>query len=155
MPTKYFEAASANRLIAGKFSFDIYDIIGGTPFGIYATSVEADQAVLIERGPALGVEEITEARYAELKKKAEMRQDSPKSSYLRQQPPQVAITGAGAVVVEEKESSLADEPAAVKPVEATSVDEVILLESTKPEPLVEIPIAVAKKVRKTKVSLLP
>lgn len=155
MPTKYFEAASANRLIAGKFSFDIYDIIGGTPFGIFATDVEADQAVLIERGPSLGVEEIDKARYDELKKKAEMRQDSPKSSYLKPQPPQVAITGAGAVVVEEKGSSLADEPAAVKPVEATSVDEVILLESTRPEPVVEIPISTAKKIRKPKATPLP
>ena len=152
MATKYFEAASANRLIAGKFSFDIYDIIGGTPFGIFATDVEADQTVLIERGPALGVEEIDKARYDELKKKAEMRQDSPKSAYLRPPPPQVAMVGAGAVVVEKSEPSLDAEPAAVKPVEATTVDEVILLESTNPEPAVEIPIV--KKTRKRAVSQL-
>ncbi len=97
MATKYYEAQNAGRVIGGE-QFEVTEIFGGTAFGVFAATTEAQQATLskIAADPKSAVTEITEAEYQNaLKKKAPSLSGFPTST---QSMPPVALKAAGVVV---------------------------------------------------------
>jgi len=110
---KYYLAQNAAHPIDG-ISFEKYDIVGGTVFGVFKTEVPSEIDKLDALIGKSSVVEISVEDYeASLKKKRRDFADSSQLSQPLEQPqsPGVAIKGRGAVVVENPEPSM--EPVSV------------------------------------------
>lgn len=121
MSAKYYMARNAGQLVAG-LKFEVYDIIGGSPFGVLRTE-DPEVIKTLEAAIAGGkstVNSITESEYMNCLKKKPLRFEG--FSNLRQDltsPEPVAIKGQGAVIVSKPESDAAPESS---PVEVSQVE---------------------------------
>lgn len=134
MSKQFFHAENATRILAGQ-KFEIYDIVAGTTFGVFATELET-VAYNLAKLPA--VTKITEAEYLDcLKKKLPKYEALSKSSSPSVSP--VTLKGNGRAVVVESSPVKEAEPVVITQVE--TVEDALKVEpvltAPAPAPIVE------------------
>lgn len=127
--TKYYHAQNASRVIAG-IVFQIYEIFGGSPFGVYQTQdgdlIKKLDAVVADKKSAVTL--ITADEYeALLKKKPSRLENFKPSTILLPEPAKSAvIKGEGAVVVDKPvEPTVEVKTVLDKPEDAVVVQQVV------------------------------
>lgn len=144
MTRKFYHAQNANRTIAGQ-RFEVYSTIGGTAWGVLATTEDAvvkelDQLV---QDPKSAVTAIDEAEYeASVKKKLPSFVTlNPSATISAPKPEPASIKGSGAAVVTEEPVAPVVE---IKTVVETTEDALKLAE-VEPAAPVEAPAEPARK----------
>lgn len=130
--TKYYRAQNVGQKWGG-IDWNVYDIVGGSACAVYATEVAEEQAklaaLIADKKP---VSEISSADYdSYVKKKAPGSMNSTPFK-PRTVPQGLSIKGEGAVVVESKTASIAEE-APVVTAEVATLDDALKVGSVEKE----------------------